>query len=147
MKPLVVFVIIVIAIGAGLYASSDYRLNGGEAGAPDDATASGERVAYLPLAPPFLVNFEMQGKLRFLQVSVEVMSSEPSVIEAVQTHMPRLRNNVLMLLSDQTADTLVGREAKQKLRTQILAELRKDLLELTGDPGVEAVYFTNFVMQ
>ena len=36
----------------------------------------------LPLAPPFLINFEMQGKLRFLlEVSVEVMGSEPRLLK------------------------------------------------------------------
>lgn len=102
---------------------------------------------YFPLDPPFLVNFEVEGTLRFLQVSVDVMARDKAVIDQVQRHMPYIRNNLLILLSNHTYQTVGTREAREELREAALLEVRRVLQEVTGNPGVEALYFTGFVMQ
>jgi flagellar FliL protein len=43
--------------------------------------------------------------------------------------------------------TLNTREGKEKLREETLEEVQKVLLEETGEPGVDNVFFTSFVMQ
>ena len=102
---------------------------------------------YLALDPPFVVNFEDQGVVRFLQITVEVGTHDPLVLDAAKLHMPIIRNNLVMLFSSQDLKSVTSREAKEKLRADALAEVRKVLEEQTGDPGVENVYFTSFVMQ
>jgi flagellar FliL protein len=61
--------------------------------------------------------------------------------------MPVIRDSVLMLFSMQNEDELASREGKEQFRAEILAEVQKVIEEHTGNPGVEAVYFTNLVMQ
>jgi len=102
---------------------------------------------YLPLDPPFVVNIGQADSVRFLQVSMEVMSKEAEAIEDVKKHMPAIRNSVLLLLSAQAQPTLSSPEGKEQLRTAALASIQKILKEYTGKPGVDAVYFTGFVMQ
>lgn len=102
---------------------------------------------YMPLDPPFLVNFEMNGALRFLQVSIDVMSTDDAVLESLRTHMAHVRNNVLLILSDQTLETLMSTSAKEDLREALLKEVRFVMTQRTGSPGIDALYFTNFVMQ
>lgn len=102
---------------------------------------------YLPLDPPFVVNFESTQEARFLQVSMEVMAHDPLVIEDVKKHMPAIRNSLVLLLSSQNQKTLITLEGKEKVRATALAAIQKILQEQTGKPGVEAVYFTGFVMQ
>ena len=102
---------------------------------------------YLALDPAFVVNFEDQGVVRFLQITVEVGTHDPLVLDAVKLHMPIIRNNLVMLFSSQDLKSITSREAKEKLRAEALAEIRKVLEDQTGDPGVENVYFTSFVMQ
>ncbi len=102
---------------------------------------------YLPLDPPFVVNFQDQGQLRYLQVTMEVMARDQETIDAVKLHLPVIRNNLTLMLSSQTVESLATREGKEKIRTETLAEIQKILKEQTGKPGVEAVYFTSFVMQ
>ncbi len=104
-------------------------------------------VAYMSLEPPFVVNAEGQGSTHYLQISMDVMARDPAVIEAVKKHMPVIRNNLIMLLSSQNQAVVATREGKEKLRADALAEIQKVLKEQTGAPGVEAVYFTIFVMQ
>lgn len=102
---------------------------------------------YLALDPAFVVNFEDQGVVRFLQITVEVGTHDPLVLDAVKLYMPVIRNNLVMLFSSQDLKSITSREAKEKLRAEALAEIRKVLEDQTGDPGVENVYFTSFVMQ
>lgn len=102
---------------------------------------------YYAFDPPFVVNFADETQLRFLQVTMEVMTRDPLIVEVVKTHSPAIRNSILLLLSGQTYADLITREGKEKIRADSLAEIQKVLKEQTGKDGVEAVYFTGFVMQ
>lgn len=102
---------------------------------------------YLPLNPAFVVNFASQGKARFLQVEVEAMTRDPLVPDQITLHMPIIRNNLLLLFSAQTYDSVSTLEGKEALREEALVVVQDILEEETGDAGIEAVYFTSFVMQ
>ena len=102
---------------------------------------------YIPIDPAFVVNFASQGRARFLQISVEVMTRDPAVPPLVEQHLPVIRNNLMLLFSSQTYDSVSTLEGKETLREEALAVIQEILEEETGDPGVEAVYFTSFVMQ
>jgi len=112
-----------------------------------DKEKAPDTTAYLPLDPAFIVNFEQGGRARFLQASMEVMTKDPLVIEDVKKHMPAIRNALVFLLSGQKYEALSTNEGKEKIRTDALAAVQKILHENTGKPGIEAIYFTNFVMQ
>lgn len=117
---------------------------GGEEGGEEEE----QQVAvYLPIDPAFVVNFASQGKARFLQVTVEVMTRSPEVPDSVKLHMPVIRNNLMLLLSSQSYDSVSTLEGKEALREEALEVIQLILEEETGDPGIEAVYFTSFVMQ
>lgn len=102
---------------------------------------------YLALEPPFTVNFVDQGLLRYLQVNVSVMARDRAVLEAVQAHSPQIRNNLIVLFGSRDFATLSSAEGKEKLRTLVLKEIQSILNKEIGEPGIEAVYFTNFIMQ
>jgi flagellar FliL protein len=110
---------------------------------------------YLPMDPPLVVSLEDKGSIRFLQVTVELMSRDEHVITALKTHMPVIRNNLLMLLGGQQITSLTNREDKEKIRQLALAEVQKILKdnpsgEEDGDEHagtVEDLYFTSFVVQ
>ena len=102
---------------------------------------------YLPLDPAFVVNFAGQGKARFLQVTVEVMTRDPAVPDQVKLHAPAIRNNLMLLFSDQSYENISSLDGKETLREEALEVIQLVLEEETGDPGIEAVYFTSFVMQ
>lgn len=112
------------------------------------AEETAPEATYLPLDPPFVVNNTGAAGQRYLQVGVDVMSHDPQVIEEVKKHMPHIRNNLVMLFSSQTPETVSSREGKEKVRLDALTEIRTILGQKEGDKGgVEAVFFTSFVMQ
>ncbi|MBL8225761.1 MAG: flagellar basal body-associated FliL family protein [Chromatiales bacterium] len=102
---------------------------------------------YLPLDPPLVASFQDGGQIRFLQVAVELMARDEQVVEQVKTHMPVVRNNLLMMLGGESLATLTSRDGKEALRTRALAEVQRILTDNTGKPGVEDLYFTSFVVQ
>lgn len=118
-----------------------------EAPADEEATDVAQPAIYLPIDPAFVVNFASQGKARFLQITVEVMTRDPKVVESIKLHMPVIRNNLVLLFSSQTYDIVSTLDGKEQLREQALETIQQILEEETGDPGVEAVFFTSFVMQ
>lgn len=102
---------------------------------------------YVPLDPPFVVNFSGDTDVRFLQVTVELGTRDVSVRDQIREHRPAIRNNLVMLFGSQDPVELNTREGKEKLRSETLAEVQKVLKKETGSNGVENVFFTSFVMQ
>jgi len=103
---------------------------------------------YLPLDPPFVVNFESEQMVRFLQITVQLMSRDPHTIEVLKANDPVVRDRLLLLFGNQKYAVLSTREGKEDLRKQALENVRAVLSSAGGHPeSLEAVYFTSFVMQ
>lgn len=133
---------------AGLY------LGGAFGGRSNTAEGQGEYekeiiapAIYVSLDPAFVVNFAEGSKAKFLQVTVEVMTRNDQMEQHIRTHMPVIRNNLVLLFSSQTYESVSTLEGKEALREEALNVIQKILEEEIGDPGIEAVYFTSFVMQ
>ena len=103
---------------------------------------------YVEFQPPFVVNFDAKGVMRFLQVSIQVMTRDHDTSELIKLHDPKIRNNMLLLLGSQTLDTISTMEAKEELRKKALETIAK-IVEDEGGEGkkVEDLFFTSFVMQ
>jgi len=102
---------------------------------------------YVPIESTFVVNFEGVSKIRFLQVTVELMTRDEKVVESLNTHMPVIRNNLTLLFSSRSFEDVNTVEGKQQLRALALTEVQKIMEAETGDSAVEALYFTSFVTQ
>lgn len=102
---------------------------------------------YVYLDPPFTVNFGTQGKLKFLrtQIALKVMTAEDA--EKVLAHKPYLRNDLILLFSAQEPEIINSPQGRESLREIALDNLRGRLQQLEGEPIIEALYFSNFVVQ
>ena len=116
-------------------------------GAASEHGATKGSANYLLLEPSFVVNLSDTEAMRYLQVDVQVMSRDPQVLEDAKQQMPRIRNSLLLLFGQQHAFDISSREGKEALQAKALAEVQRVLKEETGKPGIQAVYFTSFVMQ
>lgn len=102
---------------------------------------------YYTLDENLVVNFRGTSGPRYLQVGVELMTYDAKAVAALETHAPVIRNNLIMLLGDQSAEDLQSRDGKEALRSAALAEVQSSMETLHGSAGVESLYFTTFVMQ
>lgn len=102
---------------------------------------------YIPLNPAFVVNFENQEQVSFLQVDIQLMTYDPAVEEAINIHMPRVRNELLLLLGGKQYHEINTREGKRALAQEAITEIKRVLEESGAPASIEALYFTSFVMQ
>lgn len=103
---------------------------------------------YVSFEPPFVVNFAADSPVRFLQVSLQVMTRDATMEHELKQNDPAVRNAILALLATQKYDELATPEGKEKLREKALDAVREVIKgEGAEADKVEAVYFTSFVMQ
>ena len=102
---------------------------------------------FIPLNPPIIVNI-MDGKyVRHMQVIIEIKLVDPANSDKIEFHKGPIRHELILLLSSQDASTISSATGKEQLRKDSLEAVQKVLQELEGDPIVEALYFTNFIIQ
>jgi flagellar FliL protein len=134
--------------GGGAIAYYTLVLNDSKAAEAAEKDTQKAPALFVALDPPFVVNFEAEQLVRFLQVTVQVMSRDPATIDLIKANDPIVRNDLLLLLGNQNYATISSREGKEKLRQQALEAVRKVVSNAGGKAGkVEAIYFTSFVMQ
>lgn len=130
-----------------MVAEADAGMDEADESARKQKKRSNEPPLFTGLDPAFVVSFKDQRHARFMQLSVELMSRDPEVIEAIDQYKPMLRNNLLLLFSSQKFEDVITREGKERLLEQSLEEVNNTLSKEAGIGGVEAVYFTSFVAQ
>lgn len=102
---------------------------------------------YEELMPPFVVNFQAEGRSRYMQVSLALMARDPQQLANLKVHMPALRNQLVMLFSSQDYAELNTPLGLDMLKQKVTASVQQLAMRETGFPVVEQVLFTNFVMQ
>lgn len=113
---------------------------------------------YLQLTPNFTINFNVNGRQRFLQAELTLVYRDKNLEALLKLHMPAIRNNLVMLMSGKQFDELQTPEGKEQLRGEALAAVQaivaKELAAQTQVPeaqratgSVEQVLFTTFLMQ
>jgi flagellar protein FliL len=145
-KKLLIIAVLVLALGGG----GGYFMYAKKHAAKDQKAAVVPKgpPLFFELDPPFVVNFETDAVVRFLQITTQVMSRDPATIEMVKVNDPIIRNDLLMLLSDQKYSNLATAPGKEKLRSEALIAVQKIITAAGGSAkNVEAIYFTSFVMQ
>jgi len=111
----------------------------------EDDKAELKEAIYLKFDPDFIVNLR-SDRPRVLMVSIQGMSRETDHLEDAQYHMPAIRHTLLMLLSEQTEDTIRTSADKKRLMDEALTRVQELLVHETGAPILEGVYFTDFVV-
>ncbi|TBU98160.1 flagellar basal body-associated protein FliL [Stutzerimonas kirkiae] len=148
---LIIIIVIALVLAIGLSVGGTlFFLNkdGDEQPAPAVAAEPVRQPAiYEELAPAFVVNFNHNGRQRYMQVTLSLMSRDPLALDELKVHMPLLRNRLVMLFSSQDFATLATPVGKEALRQQATASVQEMAQKETGKLVVEQVLFTNFVLQ
>ena len=155
MKLIIIIVIaVLLAIGLSVGATLFFlgKDDDGADKAKTKAAAASAAAVKLPaiyeeLAPAFVVNFNHQGRARYMQVSVTLMTRDQKALDVLKVHMPVLRNRLVMLFSGQDFATLITPVGKEMLRQQATASVQELEQKETGKVSVEQVLFTNLVLQ
>lgn len=107
---------------------------------------------------PFVVNLSSEAADRYLQVGIDVKVSAPDIADKIKTHLPEIRNGILLILSSKKVEELNTVEGKNRIRVEIRDAVNKPLgmyrrppegMEMKYKPkkGALDVLLTSFVIQ
>ncbi len=102
---------------------------------------------YLKMDPQLVVNFDTTSEVKFLALDIEFLARDQAVLDDVLRNMPKIRNNLLMLIGNRDYKTLMSRAGKDALRIEALNETKRVLKQETGSAKLEDLFFTSFVVQ
>lgn len=113
-----------------------------------DPEAPKTTALYIPLVPPFVVNYGGVGKLRYIKADMTVRVRDISAAQGVRHHMPAIRDKLVTLLSKQEELVIDTQQGKAQLRKDALMEIQQVIEEEEGkDSGVVDLLFDNFIVQ
>ena len=133
----------------GVVISGLLWLTGIPAQAQEGLAEEDREVRYVELQPAFVTNFGMadRGKLQYLKTDVSIRVSSQAAEMAARYHLPALRNAMVLLLSRQDEASVSTGRGREVIRTEALAQLRAILETEEGDPYIDDLMFTNFIVQ
>lgn len=91
----------------------------------------------------FVVNIISSDVPHYVKASLTVELNNSEVQPEVEQRMPQVRDAVLLLIGNKTYEELQDLQGKQQLK----AELKSKLNSFLHRGQIQAIYFTNFVVQ
>jgi len=113
----------------------------------DSAPVGKQPALFEPMAPAFVANFNLNGRQRYMQVSITMLGRNQADLDALKVHMPVIRNNLVMLFSGQDFSTLASPVGQEMLRQKATASVQEVAQKELGKVVIEQLLFTNFVLQ
>ncbi len=163
-KKMLIIIIAVVVLVLGIGGAAAFLLMGKNADHGDEEEVATEKnkpakkkkgekeapPAYVALEA-FTVNLVPEAGDQFLQLTLSVEVPDAHFADELKTYMPKLRNNIMLLLSDKKASQLLTKEGKEALAT----ELRDTMNAVIEPPAkgkksegpIKEVLFTSFIIQ
>ncbi|MBK5299917.1 MULTISPECIES: flagellar basal body-associated protein FliL [Gammaproteobacteria] len=146
---IVIVVAMLLAIGLSVGATW-YFMHSAQSkpAAADETAVVGKQPAiFEPMAPAFVANYNVNGRQRYMQVSITLQGRNQADLDALKVHMPVIRNNLVMLFSGQDFATLATPVGQEMLRQKATASVQEVAQKELGKVVIEQLLFTNFVLQ
>ena len=146
-KLVVIVLVAVISVGATLGgafmmgAFNQSATNGGVTSTVDDRA-----FIYVEI-PPVVANFELQGVMRYAQVTISIQTRDPKSEEILKENTPLIVNKILLLLGDFDYGILSTLEGKEQLVADIAEAIRGIFSQSASSVTFEQVILTGFVVQ
>lgn len=104
---------------------------------------------YIELEPDFVTNVGTPDQhMKYLKAAVTLRASRATTRAAVESHMPRLRHELVVLFGEQTdLDMLTSNEGKQALKEEAIQRINAVLEQQQTGEQIDDVVFTTFVVQ
>jgi flagellar FliL protein len=147
--------VIVLILGAGGYAGWDFFIKGKKEEIKNEEKAKEvpkssfkkreekPRITY-PL-DSFIVNLMDKAEVgkRYLKVRIVLEVGDEEGRKTVDSHIPQLKDTILLLLSSQSFSDINTMEGKIELKQLLVSKVN----QILGEGIVHRLYFTEFVVQ
>lgn len=148
---IIAVVVILLLITAAVALFFVLGTNGSDSKADKTASTAVEQIEspiqYYTLGQSFVVNFITQTRQHYVRLSIDVVTRNPDVVAGLELHEPMVRNDILRIVGEKGFDSLRKIDNKLALQKELKEHLAKILKKEADVEGIEAVIFTEFVMQ
>ncbi len=137
---------VVIAMATGVFTPPGmHQAEPAEETSPEQADLAD--ADYYELEPSLTVNLADDEPARYLEAEIEIATTDSEVREALERHEAAIRDELMLMLAEQTFSDLSDAEQREMVREEAL-RLINGILDEHGVSGEAAgIYFTRFVMQ
>ncbi len=120
---------------------------GSHEGKEGDTAAGADLPQFYQVRPSIVITLPSSGRTRYVSLDIDLMTHSKSSLKKIEAYAPLIKNNLIDLLSKQTFDEMITEEGKNNIRKQALTTLQALMTEQAGDPTIEQVLFTSFIVQ
>ncbi|NOH62092.1 flagellar basal body-associated protein FliL [Vibrio sp. RE88] len=147
---IIIIAVVVLLVGGGgaaffLMGSSEPEQM--EETAQQEMVVSTEPVSYVNIAQPFLFNVTGDKKDRLVQIKVQLMVRGTDNENLARYHSPLIESSLLGTFASATVDQLRSVNGRVELRDKATEDIKASLTRAVGQPVIERVLFTDFVIQ
>lgn len=117
--------------------------------AADDETVVVEKTpGYVSLGDAMVLNLSNDSRrLTFLQLKADVLVKDDRAREIVEKHIPAIRHQLILLLSEQSALDMKTPSKRELVRQQATQQIRDIIEQVSGNKDIEEVLFSSFLVQ
>lgn len=145
----IVVIVLVAVISVGVTLGGAFMMGAFNQSASSGAAtpAADDRAFVYVEIPPVVANFQLQGVMRYAQVTISIQTRDPNSEVILKENTPLIVNKVLLLLGDFDYGILSTLEGKEQLVADIAEAIRGIFSQSATPVTFEQVILTGFVVQ
>ncbi|MGD8109497.1 flagellar basal body-associated protein FliL [Vibrio sp. TRT 21S02] len=147
---IIIIAVVVLLLGGG---GAAFFLMGSDEAADEQQVAEQEvmaptdPVSYVNLAQPFLFNVTGDKRNRMVQIKVQLMVRGIDNENLAKYHSPLIESSLISTFASATVEQLRTTNGRVELRDKATEDIKAALNRAIGNPVIERVLFTDFVIQ
>jgi flagellar FliL protein len=103
---------------------------------------------YISLGEPLVLNLSSQrSRNTYLQLTADVLIKDSDSEAIIKTHIPAMRHQLIVLLSEQPEKDMKSPEKREEIRKTATAEIKALITELSNNKDIGDVLFSSFLVQ
>ena len=104
--------------------------------------------AYVSLGDAMVLNLSTNSRrLTFLQIKADVLLNDSGAEDLIKTHIPAIRHELIVLLSEQNANDMKSPSKREEIRKVATSQVQELMADLAGNENVTDVLFSSFLVQ
>ncbi len=104
--------------------------------------------SYISLGSPMVLNLSGQAnRLTFLQLQADVLTSDSSAEGLIKVHIPAIRHELIVLLSEQNATDMKSPGKREEIRKAATTQVQELMAELADNTSITDILFSSFLVQ
>ncbi|OOE74989.1 flagellar basal body-associated protein FliL [Salinivibrio sp. PR6] len=149
-KKLIIIIVAAVVLLAAVGGAAFFFLSGDD-GSQEDIVLEEQSNAlpaiYVTLPKPFVFNVTGDEQQRLVQVNTQLLVRGSEMETLAKENLPLIEHALLNTFGAATVEQLRTPQGQLEIRRQSAENVRAALIKVTGEPVVERVLFTGFVMQ